>query len=724
MGRIIGIDLGTTNSVGAYWRGRRATPIYSETGSPFIPSVVMVERDTTIVGQDARDQIGRSRNIVYSIKRFIGRSYDDKEVQHALESLDLGYQVRRAANGEVEVHLDGRNYSPVEISAMILEKIRAEAEMTLGEDVTHAVITVPAYFGQRQKDATRRAGYLAELEVSRVINEPTAAALAFGVDTKSADPRLILVYDLGGGTFDVSILMVSGGDFDVLQTDGDNLLGGDDFDQRIVAEMRTTMQDVGRNDLASDPVVCFQLKREAEKAKIKLSRETEVRILRPALAQTRAGNPVNLDYTMTRSHLEDLVEDLVERSIGITHRAIEEAGFEANDFDHVLLVGGMTRMPFIRRRLKSLFGDKVHVDVDPMQCVGLGAAVQTTAPIEWLCPKCQASNEGRDSTCYACGRERQLAGAEDFAHIPCSECGKPNKQGRRTCWSCSAPIGAVFGTGQSARIQDIAPKHLGIETEDGTGFGVVIRKGALYPTDEPHKREFYTTSLDQQVYRLPVYELATKSDHREDWERIGEVVNDKLPPGLPPGTPIVVEMSLDGDGVLTVQSYVKKDRDKTHCQESFKFVAHLQPNHDQPAESLESLAAFGFAVEMVAQDPSINKYIPDEYTKRRALDLASQARQVVDRKDEREASELLDRILKFIGDLPVPTWDVFLAEWASNQPQVSAVERSQVERTISEMEQAAGRQDLSGANTHLDRLRQQTAEMFEQFPSELLRQTR
>jgi molecular chaperone DnaK (HSP70) len=722
MGRIIGIDLGTTNSVGAYWRKRRARPIYSSTGSPFIPSVVMIERGNRIVGQDAKHQIGRSNNIVYSIKRFIGRSYNDKEVQHTLRQIDLGYEIREASNGEVEVQIDGRYYSPVEISAMILEKIKDEAEVTLDEDVTHAVITVPAYFGQRQKNATRRAGHLAGLQVSRIINEPTAAALAFGVESESNDPRLVLVYDLGGGTFDVSILMISGGDFDVLHIDGDNLLGGDDFDQCIVDEMLGEIQRECRGDLIKDQDVRFQLKREAERAKINLSREERTKVLRPAITQTRDGKPIDLDYTITRKHFEGLVGDLVQRTLDITYRALEDASFEEEDIDHVLLVGGMTRMPLIRQGLKEVFGHKIEIDVDPMQCVGLGAAVQTTVPIEWLCPHCQTVNNGTEDVCHSCNRHRDTSGEQESPHILCDECGKPNQQGQKTCWNCGATIGAVFTEGESARIQDITSKHLGIETEDGSGFGVVIEKGALYPTDEPHRREFYISNLGQEYYRTPVYELERKETPREDWECIGEIINDDLPPGLPKGTPIVVEMSIDGDGVLTVQSYVKRDREKTLSEESFQFIADLEVEK-KPFEALGTLEAFGLALEVIAQEPSLGKYLVGP-NQRQAAQLANEASKVLDQQDEAEASELLERIFEYIDNLPVPTWDLFLAKFAMNQPQTSAMDRSRTEHTITQMEKAIAEQNIDAANKHLERLRHQTKQMFDKLPSDLLRKAR
>jgi molecular chaperone DnaK (HSP70) len=721
MGRVIGIDLGTTNSVAAYWHKRRAKPIYNAKGSPFMPSVVMIKQGYRTVGQDAKDQMLRGTgDVVYSIKRFIGRDYDDENVQKTLKSLKIGYETRKASNGEVEVLLDGRYYNSVEISAMILEQLKKDAEVVLGEEVTHAVITVPAYFGQRQKNATREAGQLAGLKVLRIINEPTAAALAFGVEEESDEPQQILVYDLGGGTFDVSILVISGGSFDVLHVDGDNLLGGDDFDQHIVAEMLARIQHEGGEDLSGDEVAGNILAGLAEQAKIELSRENETRVFRPAAFQTRDGRPINVDYTITRGHFEDLVEDLVQRSIDITCRALRDAGFEVDDIDRVLLVGGMTRVPMIRRRMKEIFGDKIEIDVDPMQCVGLGAAVQTMIPIEWLCPHCQAVNDGTEEICHSCGEPRESEDEEQQPHILCDECGKPNRQGRRDCWNCGTTIGAIFAGDEVVSIRDITAMYIGVETEDGSGFATVIPKGTLYPTDEPFKRELYTSHSGQKYFRLPVYELETEDIPREKWQHIGVAINDKLPPGSPGNTPIMVEMRIDGDGMLVVQSYVKKDKIETREVKNFKFVGDREK---RPSEALMGLDAFTFALERIVQVPFLSKHLNPGQAEQ-ASQLVTEARSVLEVQDEVRAPVLLKRIDELIGQMPVPTWDLFLVLYAVNQPQTSAVDRSQTEQTIMQMEQAASRGDYDTANQHLEQLRRKTEKMFEKLPSGLLKQMR
>jgi len=721
VGRVIGIDLGTTNSTAAYWRKRRPKPIHNAKGSPFTPSVVVIEQGRRTVGQDAKDRMrGGLKNVVYSIKRFIGRDYDDETVQKALKH--VGYETRKAPNGEVEVRLEGKYYNPVEISAMILEQLKKDAGVVLGEKVTHAVITVPAYFGQRQKNATREAGQLAGLKVLRIINEPTAAALAFGVEEESDEPQQILVYDLGGGTFDISILMVSGGNFDVLHIDGDNFLGGDDFDQRIVGEMLDKIQSEYGEDLSQDDTANNTLRGLAEQeVKIELSREKMARVPRSAAFQTRHGRPINIDYTITRTHFEELVEDLVQRSVDITYRALRNADIEVDDIDCVLLVGGMTRIPLIRKRLKEIFGDKIEIDIDPMQCVALGAAVQTTIPIEWLCQRCNIVNEGTEETCYSCDQPRELGDEEQQPHILCDECGRPNRQGRLDCWNCSAIIGAVFAGEEVASITDITPMHIGVETEDGSGFATVIEKGTPYPTDAPFRHELYTSSFGQEYYRLPVYELETEDALREKWEHIGVMYNFELPPALPSDTPIMVEMRIDGDGILTVRSYVRKLEDETLIEGEFNLGSSTRDR--QSSETLSSLNAFTFALVSIAQISYLKKYLRPGQAEQ-ALQLVAEAKPVLEDQNEAQAQPLLQRMHELIGEMPVPTWSVFLARFAAEQRETSAIDRSQAEQTILQMERATARGDYDTANQHLERLRQKTDEMFKKLPSDLLKQIR
>ena len=375
MSKIIGIDLGTTNSVCAVMDAGEPTVITSAEGGRLVPSVVAINPKTgeRLVGQIARRQaITNPENTIASVKRFMGRKFDDPVVQEALQH--VSYQVVEAANGDVRVMMNGRDYSPPEISAMILQKIKADAEAYLGETITQAVITVPAYFNDAQRQATKDAGRIAGLEVLRIINEPTASALAYGLDKIDQDYK-IAVYDLGGGTFDISILEVSEGVFEVLSTNGDTFLGGDDFDRRIINWVADVFQVEHGIDLRQDRTALQRLKEAAEKAKIELSTVLETEINLPYITADASG-PKHLIVTLSRAKLEQLTEDLVERTIGPVKLALEDAGLTPADVDDVILVGGMTRMPAVQEAVRQLFGKDPHKGVNPDEVVAVGAAIQ------------------------------------------------------------------------------------------------------------------------------------------------------------------------------------------------------------------------------------------------------------------------------------------------------------------------------------------------------------
>jgi molecular chaperone DnaK len=374
MGKIIGIDLGTTNSVAAIMEGGEPTVITSAEGGRLFPSVVAVNPKSgeRLVGQVARRQaIVNPENTIFSIKRFMGRKHSDAEVQKALELVP--YKVAEAPNGDVRVYLGEKEYSPPEVSAMILAKIRADAEAYTGEAITQAVITVPAYFNDSQRNATKDAGKIAGLEVLRIINEPTASALAYGLDRK--EDETIAVYDLGGGTFDISILDVGDGVFEVKATNGDTFLGGDDFDQRVIDWVADEFRRDQGIDLRSDRQALQRLKEASEKAKIELSSTMESEINLPFISADASG-PKHLNITLTRSKLEQLTEDLVERSIGPCRQAMTDAGLQPSDIDEIILVGGMTRMPAVQDAVRNLFGKDPHKGVNPDEVVGVGAAIQ------------------------------------------------------------------------------------------------------------------------------------------------------------------------------------------------------------------------------------------------------------------------------------------------------------------------------------------------------------
>ena len=374
MGRIIGIDLGTTNSVVAIIEGGDPEVIPSSEGSRLIPSVVSQNPTTgeRMVGQVARRQaIVNPENTIFSIKRFMGRKYSDAEVQHGLQFIP--YQVSEAPNGDVRVMIGGKEYSPPEISAMILAKIKADAEAFTGESITQAVITVPAYFNDAQRNATKDAGKIAGLDVLRIINEPTASALAYGLDKKV--DQTIAVYDLGGGTFDISILDVGDGVFEVKSTNGDTFLGGDDFDQRIIDYIADEFQRDQGIDLRSDRQALQRLKEASEKAKIELSTVIQTDINLPFITADASG-PKHLNVTLTRAKLEQITDDLIERSIGPCKQALQDADLTAEDIDEVILVGGMTRMPAVQEAVHKIFDREPHKGVNPDEVVAVGAAIQ------------------------------------------------------------------------------------------------------------------------------------------------------------------------------------------------------------------------------------------------------------------------------------------------------------------------------------------------------------
>ncbi|MBE0682014.1 MAG: molecular chaperone DnaK [Anaerolineales bacterium] len=373
MAKIIGIDLGTTNSVAAVMQGGEPIVIPSAEGERLVPSVVAMNKNNErLVGRVARNQaITNPQNTIFSVKRFMGRKADDPEVERTRKRVP--YAVNGADNGDVRVTLGGKDYSAPEISAMILAKIKADAEAYLGEPITQAVITVPAYFNDAQRNATKDAGKIAGLEVLRIINEPTASSLAYGLDKKKNE--VIVVYDLGGGTFDVSILDVGDGVFQVRSTSGDTFLGGDDFDLRIMDHLIEEFKKDNGIDLHNDRQALQRLKEASEKAKIELSTVMQTEINLPYLTAD-ANGPKHLVMTMTRAKLEQITADLVDRTIAPVKQALSDAGLNAGDIHEIVMVGGMTRMPAIQDRVRAFFGKDPHKGVNPDEVVAIGAAIQ------------------------------------------------------------------------------------------------------------------------------------------------------------------------------------------------------------------------------------------------------------------------------------------------------------------------------------------------------------
>ncbi|MBT9503194.1 MAG: molecular chaperone DnaK [Burkholderiaceae bacterium] len=379
MGKIIGIDLGTTNSCVAVMEGNTTRVIENSEGARTTPSIIAYQEDGEIlVGASAKRQaVTNPKNTLYAVKRLIGRKFTEKEVQKDIDLMP--YKIAAADNGDAWVEVRGKKLAPPQVSAEILRKMKKTAEDYLGEEVTEAVITVPAYFNDAQRQATKDAGRIAGLDVKRIINEPTAAALAFGLDKHGKGDRKIAVYDLGGGTFDVSIIEIADVDgemqFEVLSTNGDTFLGGEDFDQRIIDYIIAEFKKEQGVDLGKDVLALQRLKEAAEKAKIELSNSTQTDINLPYVTADASG-PKHLNIKLTRAKLESLVEELIERTIAPCRVAIKDAGVKNSEIDDVILVGGMTRMPKVQDKVKEFFGKEPRKDVNPDEAVAVGAAIQ------------------------------------------------------------------------------------------------------------------------------------------------------------------------------------------------------------------------------------------------------------------------------------------------------------------------------------------------------------
>src|SRR5919112_1368594 len=373
MAKVIGIDLGTTNSCVAVMEGGKPKVVENAEGARTTPSIVAFTKDgERLVGQPAKRQaVTNPENTVFAVKRLIGRRFDDPITKKDTELVP--YKIVKGPNGDAWVQAGGKDYSPSQVSAFILQKMKETAEAYLGENVTQAVITVPAYFNDAQRQATKDAGQIAGLEVLRIINEPTAAALAYGLEKN--DGKTIAVYDLGGGTFDVSVLEIGDGVFEVKSTNGDTFLGGEDFDKRIIDYLADEFRKDQGIDLRKDRLALQRLKEEAEKAKKELSTVTQTDINLPFISMNASG-PLHLTLKLTRAKLESLVDDLISRTIGPCEQALKDAGLKKTDIDEVILVGGQTRMPKVQEAVQAFFGREPHKGVNPDEVVAIGAAIQ------------------------------------------------------------------------------------------------------------------------------------------------------------------------------------------------------------------------------------------------------------------------------------------------------------------------------------------------------------
>ncbi|MFE7531033.1 Hsp70 family protein [Kitasatospora sp. NPDC057542] len=442
MYRTLGIDLGTTNSVVAHLRRGEPEIIFNRQNQEATPSVVGSGRKgELLVGSTARSRIAiDGANVIRSVKRFMGRKFKDPQVQAALKEVD--YKVTAGTDGDVNVWFNGRSYTPIEISAIILHRLREDAEQRFGEPFHRAVITVPAYFGERQVAATQEAGRMAGLHVLRIINEPTAAALAYGITSEAGDEgRTVLVYDLGGGTFDISILLLVPGSVSVLGIEGDNLLGGDDFDRGITTALLEDIREEYGSEYQPDLRDRPKIAATAETIKIELSNQESSEVILPGLG---AGQLV-LETEFERARFEELIEARIERTIELTHKAIMQANLTVGDIDEVVLVGGSTAIPLVARRLGEVFGPRrIRRGVNPMQCVALGAAVQSALVGEVECPECRAPGDLSASNCANCATT--LLGG---ARVSCPTCHIPVDADAAACPKCEQ---ALDGSGGGATI--------------------------------------------------------------------------------------------------------------------------------------------------------------------------------------------------------------------------------------------------------------------------------
>ena len=490
MAKILGIDLGTTNSATAVVEGGEPKIVENKEGNRTTPSTVAVQKGgERVVGLLAKRQaVTNSQNTLFSVKRLMGRRFDDAEVQR--DKKLLPYEIRAAGDGSIEIKMQERWYKPQEISAMVLQKLKHDAEDKLGEKITEAVITVPAYFNDAQRKATKEAGEIAGLDVKRILNEPTAAALAYGFGRPSTGAQAlreekIVVYDFGGGTFDVSVLEVSESTVEVKSVGGDTHLGGDDFDQKIIHYLMEEFKRDQGIDLSKDVLALQRLKEAAEKAKHELSSTAQTEINIPFIT-TDVNGPKHFLHTFGRAKLEDLVRNEIDRSIEITRKTVEDAGFKLNEINEVILVGGQTRMPAMQEAVKNLFGKEPHKNINPDEVVALGAAIQA---------------------------------------------------------------GILQGDVKDVLLLDVTPLSLGLETL-GSVMTVLIGKNTTIPTA---KSQIFSTAADSQP-QVEIHVLQGERPMATDNKTLGRFILDGIPPAPRGTPQIEVTFDIDANGILSVSA--------------------------------------------------------------------------------------------------------------------------------------------------------------------------
>jgi len=540
MGASVGIDLGTTNSVCGYTpNGQNPRVLANRERNALTPSVVARHRDgTLLVGNTAkRAAKADPLNVIFSIKRLMGRRFQDKEV--AIVQQHVPYRVVAGPDGMVCVMIGEKRYSPIEVSALILKKIKEDASAALGQEVTHAVITVPAYFDDTQREATRQAGGLAGLKVKRIIDEPTAAAYAFGVDLEAGDSRAIVVYDLGGGTFDVSVIFIGSGVPTVENIGGDIWLGGDRFDNAIIDHILRKYPQYA-DELRKDPAFMLELKTNSEAAKLELAGGAPASDI--AVTGALKGK-VDVEVTIRGEEFNRMIQDDIRRSLDLVVETLKGADMSADDVTNVLLVGGSTGLPMVTDMLTAKFGkEKIRCTVNPMECVALGAAILASRSEKKFCPKKKCphpENEPDAAKCAGCGAEL----TEEAARVQCPHCRELHARDEVVCPN----------TGRSlvGEPEAVTAKPFGIAMGDGR-FEIVVPKGTRYPTSEPLFHEFETEVDDQKLIVIPVYQGTDSLAARNELQGkiVAPIPVDKR---VPRGTPFVVGFEINEFGVLTVR---------------------------------------------------------------------------------------------------------------------------------------------------------------------------
>ena len=564
MGRIVGIDLGTTNSVVCTVGMAGCMTIQNKEGELQTRSIVGWYKDNFLIGSPALRRFPLApKDTILSVKRLMGRGISDPEVERI--QCNAIYDIVEPSDGtkdSLRIKLGDKAYSPVDISATILKKLKADTEFVLGEDVTHAVITVPAYFSDRQREATREAGLKAGLTVMKILDEPTAAAIAFGIEAnkqdaehdhaESEDVKTVLVYDLGGGTFDISVLMMAAGTYAALNLEGDMWLGGDNFDQIIVDYVLDYIKkeygiDPSKVDTKVSHRFMATLKMEAQKTKEMLGAARTAEIIIGGILQDGSGNIIDIEIDITREFFEEKAKPLVDRTVFLTKKAIENAHLDIKDIDCVIMAGNSSAMPLVQQAMEQLFGkEKVSRKVHPKYCVAMGAAM-VAASSGIICPKCDHSNHIDTKACDKCGTS--LVGI--VSKVRCPLCGTDNDAETPACVKCGGQFIKDGGP-----IGGIAPFNYGIQTA-GDQFNIFIYKSDSYPTPEEKKapQTFYTRFQNQRIISIPVYggdhiEAAGKNEKMGDAFAI-------LPPHCPERTAIRIKLWLDNSGIFDLNAHLE-----------------------------------------------------------------------------------------------------------------------------------------------------------------------